>query len=372
MEVGIYIHIPFCKKKCYYCDFISLENSEDINKIYIERLLDEIESYRERLRKSNIITIYIGGGTPSLLESKYISMIIKKLKSSFNIDENVEITIEGNPESLNEQKLLDYIDLGINRLSIGLQTHCNKILKSIGRLHSFEEFKNIVLLSKKIGFNNINTDLIFALPMQNMDVLKRTLKEVIDLKIHHISAYGLIINENTKLQNMIENKELIEVDEDLEVDMYYFIVDFLKQNGFNHYEISNFCRENKFSKHNTIYWKNKDYIGLGLGAHSSFQNKRWENTSNIKKYLSLNNIVINEEIIDGTEKLKEHLILGLRMTDGINIRKIETALNQSLSSIQKENIKKHIKSGLLLKDNENIKFTKKGLYLSNKVFRDLI
>lgn len=297
-EIGLYIHIPFCKSKCYYCDFISYQNKEELLDDYINALIKEIKY--SKLEKYNIKTIYIGGGTPSILESKHIWEILKNIKPY--IEKNAEITIEVNPGTINEKKLEEYIKFGINRISIGLQSTDNNLLKQIGRIHNLEEFLKTYKIAKKVGFNNINVDLILGLPNQTLEILKNSISNIIELQPEHISIYSLILEEGTKLYDMVNKQEIRMIDEELERLMYWEAKKMLEANGYIHYEISNFAKDNFQSKHNLDCWNQKEYIGIGVAAHSYIENTRKSNTASIENYIDninkerfVNNITIHEK-----------------------------------------------------------------------------
>ena len=261
-ELGIYIHIPFCKSKCYYCDFISYSNKESEMPLYFSMLLKEINIKSKKIKKEDVVTtIYIGGGTPSFVSEKYIRNILNEIKKDYNVDENAEVTIEINPGAANREKLQSYKNAGINRISIGLQTTENKILKQISRIHTYEEFLECYNNVRKVEFKNINVDLMLALPNQTLENLQQSLRKVIELNPEHISLYSLILEENTRLEKMVENKEIKLPSEDIERQMYWKTKEILEQNGYKHYEISNFAKKGYESKHNTNCWKQKEYGG---------------------------------------------------------------------------------------------------------------
>lgn len=237
-DIGIYVHIPFCKSKCYYCDFVSFANKENLFKKYVEAILKEIENVS--LDEYNIKTMYIGGGTPSILDSKDIGRIIEKFKSK--IKRQAEITIEVNPGTVTKEKLYDYVEYGINRISIGLQATNDRLLKEIGRIHNFKEFLETYKLAREVGFENINVDLMLALPNQSLEDITKSLKEIIKLDPNHISLYSLILEEGTKLEKLIKDKELKMIDENLERKMYWKTKEMLEEKGYLHYEISNFAK----------------------------------------------------------------------------------------------------------------------------------
>ena len=295
-KLGIYIHIPFCKKKCKYCDFISFYKDENIQKRYVDALLKEIENKNVDILKSNLMrqeenekrkisTIYIGGGTPSFIDSKYIVQILEKIKENFIIEENTEITIEINPGTITKEKLIDYKKAGINRISIGLQSTEDRILKLIGRIHTYEEFLKTYDMVKEVGFDNINIDLILAIPTQTKKELEDSVKKVIELEPKHISLYSLILEEGTELERLVSDGELNLIDEKIEREMYWETKNILEKNGYNHYEISNFSKKGYESKHNTDCWNQEEYIGYGVASHSYFNKKRFSNTDNFEQYL---------------------------------------------------------------------------------------
>lgn len=286
-ELGIYIHIPFCKRKCYYCDFISFSNQNENIEKYINAMKKEIDSYN--LELYNITTIYIGGGTPSVIPSNYITEILndikEKLKNNKTKWEEIEITIEVNPGTVNKSKLEDYKKAGVNRLSIGLQTTNNELLKQIGRIHTYEEFLNTYQIAQKIGFKNCNVDLMLGLPNQKIEDLKDSLQNVINLNPNHISVYSLIVEEGTEMEKMIEAGKVKLPDEETERQMYWYVKNTLELNGYEHYEISNFSKPGKYSKHNVNCWEQKEYIGIGLAASSYLNKERYSNVSDMSEYL---------------------------------------------------------------------------------------
>ena len=264
-EMGIYIHIPFCARKCLYCDFISYENCEPIITQYIEALKEEIKSTASKVSQDYLVTtIYIGGGTPSYIDSKYIVSIVNMIKENYIVKENAEITIEVNPGTVTSKKLENYKNVGINRLSIGLQTTNNKLLKQLGRIHTYEEFLDTFEMSRKIGFKNINVDLILAIPNQTNGILEESINKVIKLNPEHISVYSLILEEGTKLKELVEEGKLKLLDENLERDMYWKVKNILEQRGYRHYEISNFAKDGYESKHNTNCWDQKEYLHIHI------------------------------------------------------------------------------------------------------------
>ena len=362
MVNSIYVHIPFCKQKCLYCDFNSFQNKENIIDEYMKALYKECAkfSFDEKIK-----TIYIGGGTPSFIDSKYIVELLKILPKA------EEITIEMNPCTVTEEKLKDYKRAGINRISIGLQTTNDKILKEIGRVHTFEEFKKAYELVKKIGFQNINIDLMFGLPKQILKDVEESLKYLIKINPTHISCYSLIVHENIF-------KELPSDEEERE--MYYLTKRMLNETGYNQYEISNFSKVGYESKHNLAYWNQEEYIGLGAGASSYYKGERYTNECNIEKYISKINagekIRNIEEVETKESKLREYIILKLRLTEGICIEEGNARFGVKIQELFESEIKKLQKLELikmnLVNNKTYMKLTKKGMDLANQVWSEFI
>ena len=379
-ELGIYIHIPFCKQKCYYCDFISYANKEEKVKEYIESLQKEIELESDRYKNEEyeITTIYIGGGTPSFIDALYIERIINTIKQNYKLHENPEITIEVNPGTINEEKIRKYKDIGINRISIGLQTTKDNLLKQIGRIHTYEEFLNCYKIVKKIGIDNINVDLMLGLPNQTLEDLKESLIEVINLKPNHISLYSLILEENTILEKMVSQNMTKLPEEDLEREMYWTTKNILEENGYIHYEISNFSKKGYESKHNLNCWNQKEYLGFGVAAHSYIKNKRYCNTNNIEEYIKnvqngkiLNNRTICE-IQNKIEEQKEYMLLGLRKIQGVDIQEFKNKFIDNPIYIFHKELEKLVKEELVEIDLNQIKLTSKGLDFANLVWEEFV
>ena len=373
---GIYIHIPFCKKKCKYCDFISFSCYAEKENEYVDSLLKEIENY-ESIEKE-VSTIYIGGGTPSIIDSKNIIKILEKIRLKFNVKSDAEITIEINPGTITKEKLEDYKSAGINRLSIGLQSTNNDILNLIGRIHTYEEFEKNYNLAKEVGFTNINVDLMLALPNQSMDILIDSLLKVINLNPNHISLYSLILEEGTELEKMIESGEYKLCDEDLERKMYHKTKSVLEKNGYVHYEISNFAKKGYESKHNLSCWNQEEYIGFGLAAHSYYNKKRFSNIESIEEYISnINkgeydkNIVVHESQ-DKPSEMREFMMIGLRKIDGVKISDFERKFRINPLFYFRFEISKLTDEDLIEVDLDFIKLTKKGLDLANLVFEEFV
>lgn len=373
-EIGIYVHIPFCKKKCDYCDFISYCDKGMLISDYIESVIKEIESQNIQ---SKITTVYIGGGTPSYIDSKYIIKILEKIKEK-NISEDAEITIEVNPGTVTEKKLKDYINCGINRLSIGLQSTKDEILKEIGRIHEYADFLNTYNMAKKIGFNNMNVDLMIGLPNQKIIDIKESLEKILELNPNHISVYSLILEEGTPLFKKVEDGVLKIPDEELERNMYWYVKNTLELNGYKHYEISNYAKEGYESKHNLNCWNQKEYIGIGCAAHSYKNITRYSNTENIEEYI--NNIHkkcfeknrIIHEVQTEEDARKEFMLLGLRKIDGVKINEFKNKFGDNPIYLYRNQLDKLSKENLIIVDNDNIRLSNRGIDLANLVWEEFI
>lgn len=371
-EVALYIHIPFCKQKCLYCDFKSFVNAERYMADYIEALLLELDRIKD---KYIFKSLFIGGGTPSFLDDESLSKLMHGISELEYID-NAEKTIECNPGTINEKKLSIIKEGKINRLSFGLQSTNNQLLKVIGRIHTYEEFKENYFLARKMGFNNINIDLMFGLPNQTLNMYKETLNEIVKLNPEHISAYSLIIEEETPFYDMY-NKDLIKLPtEECERKMYRCTKDILGVNGYHQYEISNYSKEQRECYHNKIYWSCEEYIGIGIAASSYIDNRRITNISSIKEYIysiKNNKSVIEEEVNNSEiDNMEEFMFMNLRMLQGVDENKFFNRFHKHIDSIYKKVIDKHIKNGLLIRDRNKIFLSEKGIELSNYVMSDFI
>lgn len=373
-EIGIYVHIPFCKRKCDYCDFISYSNKDSKIEEYVEAVKKEIELQKI---KSQITTIYVGGGTPSYIDSKYIKEIMKEI-SNKNISVDAEITIEVNPGTVTLEKLKDYKEAGINRLSIGLQSAQDELLKQIGRIHNYEQFLETYKMARKVGFKNINVDLMLGLPNQRIKDLKESLEAVIELQPEHISVYSLIVEDGTPIANKIEQGVLQLPEEDTERNMYWYIKNTLELNDYRHYEISNFAKKGFESKHNMNCWKQKEYIGIGLAAHSYRDITRYSNTEQMGEYIrnvqkgNLERNRIIHEIQKEDDTKKEYMILGLRQIDGVQISEFKEKFVDNPIYLFRNELKKLIDEELISIDENTIKLTNKGIDLANLVWEEFV
>ena len=357
--MSIYIHIPFCTNICTYCDFCKMYYSKKYIGDYLISLKKEI---LERYNGEKIKTIFIGGGTPTSLDKEDLTKLLEITKI-FNREEEIEFTIESNVESLDEEKLKIMKEYGVNRLSIGVQSFNENIIKILGRTHTKEEIYEKIKLAKKY-FNNINIDLIYAVT-NDINIVKKDIEEFLKLDITHISTYSLIIEDKTILKiNNYQN-----IDEDTDYQMYKLIESSLEGNNYIHYEVSNYAKEGKESKHNLVYWNNEEYYGFGLGSTSYINNIRRTNTKNLNKYL--NNNYIDEEIYEDKEmQIENEIMLGLRKLKGINLNTFKEKYNVDLEEIY--NIKSLIEDNYLIKENNYLKINKEYIYISNEILLKIL
>ncbi|MDR2904092.1 MAG: radical SAM family heme chaperone HemW [Clostridiales bacterium] len=371
-KLSVYIHIPFCKEKCAYCDFLSFAQRDAFFGRYIDALLNEITANADLFRDQTVGTIFIGGGTPSVIPSIYIERIISRVFDLFSVSEDAEITIEANPESVSIEKLSDYKKAGVNRVSFGVQSFDDRILKKIGRLHSAERAEKALRDARAAGFSNISLDLMFGLPGQTRDDLKKTLEIATALNPEHLSCYGLILEEGTKLFQLYEQQVFEPASEAEEVEQYNFAKRFLAKNGYTQYEISNFAKPGFASKHNLGYWSDVPYIGFGLGAHSYIGRQRFHRTENFEDYLESDFSRKDIENLTLTDRYAEYMFLGLRKTVGVKASDFQAAFGVSVFDIYEEVIEKHSNDGMLLFENGFFRLTEKGILLSNRVFADFL
>ena len=366
-ELGIYIHIPFCKSKCYYCDFISYDNKQDFMELYIDTLVEEIKT--SNINEYKIKTVYIGGGTPSILSDEQISKIVNTINCKL---EDVEFTIEANPGTVTKEKLENYIKLGINRLSIGLQSTNDELLKNIGRIHNYQQFLNTYNLAREVGFKNINIDLMLGLPNQTLEVLKESVNDVIKLQPEHISIYSLILEENTKLEEMVMRGNVKLPNEECERQMYWEMKKLLEEAGYIHYEISNYAKKGYKSNHNVDCWNQKEYIGFGVAAHSYINKKRYSNERNIEKYLKDYTKKIIHENQTKEDQMKEYMLLGLRKIEGIKISKFKEKFVENPIFVYRKELNKLVEEELIQIEENSIKLTNKGLDFANIVWEEFV
>lgn len=375
-RIGLYVHIPYCRQKCSYCDFNSFASMESTVPEYFNALQNEIKSYSDMLDDFTVKTVFIGGGTPSYVDSKYIYQLMDSLNRQIKIEKDAEISIETNPGTLTEEKLSVYREAGINRLSIGLQAWQNSLLKYLGRIHNIEDFITNYKLALKAGFNNINVDLIFSVPGQSIKDWAETIDNVSKLDINHLSCYSLKIEEGTPFGTQLEEGKLKAAEDELDREMYWLAIEKLYSNGFKQYEISNFAREGYECRHNLIYWNADEYIGFGAGAHSYFNKKRYNNIEDICKYSALlaNKLIPTENIqtIDDEDAMSEYMILRLRLIEGVSCKNFAQRFGQDLEIKYARQIDKLVSSSLADFNGDRIKLTTKGLDLANQAFIEFV
>lgn len=377
IPLELYVHIPFCVKKCEYCDFLSGPAGKEIQKAYVQALLKEIQGSVDDSDRE-IVSVFIGGGTPSLLDASDISEIMKMLKKKFVFSDQAEVTIEANPGTLTLQKLRIYRESGINRLSLGLQSVNNDELRILGRIHDFQGFLESYELARKAGFDNINVDLIFAVPGQTRKGWEYNLRTVAELQPEHVSAYSLIIEEGTPFAE----KELDLPDEDTEYEMYEDTSRILQEYGYAQYEISNYARDGYICRHNSGYWKRTEYLGLGLGAASLMPWKgsravlRFHNTENMQEYLQWSGcpkkIRKNETLLSVKEQEEEFMFLGLRMTEGVSETGFYKRFDVPMEEVYGEVLEKYKSMGFMEKNKDLWRFTRQGIHVSNQILSDFL
>lgn len=373
-ELGIYVHIPFCIKKCNYCDFLSAPATKQVQKYYVDGLTEQIKQYKNLIREYEVRTIFFGGGTPSVLEVKELERIIEQLEEFINDEQ--EITIEANPGTLTKEKLMFYKKSGFNRLSIGLQSANEKELKLLGRIHTYEDFLQNYIDARESGFENINIDLMSALPGQTKDTYEESLKKVLMLDPEHISAYSLIIEEGTKFYDWYYGREDLLPDEDTERELYYFTKKYLKEKGYQRYEISNYAKQGFESRHNLSYWSGTDYLGLGLGASSLIKGTRFQMESDLETFcqgaLQGKNLERDKIELTKREQMEEFMFLGLRKMEGIEEREFSSQFQVELEEIYGAVLEKLIDEGLIKKRQNRVLLTEYGIDVSNVVLSEFL
>lgn len=374
-SLELYFHIPFCVRKCNYCDFLSAPCTRETQEAYMGALFAELEGRAKEYGDYRVVSVFIGGGTPSLLEAKWIVKLMEKARRLFSFGEDAEITLEVNPGTVDEKKLQAYYKAGINRLSIGLQSANDAELQKLGRIHNYEQFLATYGLARKVGFSNMNVDVMSALPGQSMESYCDTLQKLLQLRPvpEHISAYSLIVEEGTPFAKW-EAEGLLDLpDEDTEREMYEETKRILSEAGFHRYEISNYARAGYECRHNCGYWKRTEYLGFGIGAASLVQNIRFQNDSELQKYIE-QPLGCRSDVqkLTRQEQMEETMFLGLRMTEGVNSRKFEEQYGQTLEEIYGEVIDRNSRDGLLEWDGEYLHLTERGLDVSNYIMSQFI
>ncbi len=369
---SIYIHTPFCRQKCRYCDFPSFAGKEYLTDEYFSCVIEEIKNSPHRGKK--ISTIFFGGGTPSLVHEKYIAMVLEELNKNFSIEPGCEITIETNPGTLTKTKLDSYHRSGINRISVGVQSHDDKVLKILGRIHSSEDVIRSVDMIRQAGFENYNLDIMCALPTQKLSDLEKSLEFAVRLEPTHISAYSLIIEEGTPFYDMKDSLDL--PGEDEERMMYHLCKEYLSSYGYDRYEVSNYSKKGYECRHNLYCWQHEDYIGFGSAAHSFVLPQRWENTEDPYEYIGRikenSSPAVFSEYLTAEELTEEYIMLSLRTTEGINVRKLQNKYGYDILSDKKREIDSLMKYGFIGMNKDNIFITTEGFDISDSITLKLI
>ena len=369
--IGLYIHVPFCRSKCRYCDFASFPGlSDTAREEYLSALVTEIKGY-ERKNKIRVNSVFFGGGTPSLLSASDMKRVLDAVRSTFEISLGSEITVEANPKTVDKNKLFEYRALGINRLSIGLQSIHENEQKLLGRIHNFDDFLDTYQAARAVGFGNISVDIMYAIPEQTEKSLGETLDAIIDLSPEHISAYGLIIEEGTPFFEMKDSRPL--PNEDTELSMYRLIREKLSSAGYSHYEISNYAKAGFECRHNLKYWRDEEYIGVGLAAYSYFEGVRYGNVRDMRSYVENPTSARAEtDEISADDEAYEYAMMHLRLSDGFSLSEYSSRFGEDFLGKRAEKIKRYSSLGLLKVERDRLFLTEDGFYLSNSIMADII
>lgn len=377
--LGLYVHIPFCVKKCNYCDFLSAPADDNTKKHYAAALCKEIRSYKHVTKEYELATIYLGGGTPSVLDVSRTEEILKTIRETFCVEGNAEVTMEVNPGTVTLEKLKKYRELGINRLSIGVQSANPAELKLLGRIHSFEDAKNTVAWAREAGFDNLSLDLMSALPGQSLAGYKENLEAILSLQPEHISSYSLIIEEDTPFYELYAEgmeKETELPEEETDRAMYAYTKARLQEAGYERYEISNYAKPGYESRHNSSYWTGREYIGAGLGASSLFTNARYHNETDLLTYIKEaeagKDIRREVERLTEAELMEEFMILGLRRMCGVSRREFLKRFGKPLETVYGPALQKLKRQELITVEDDTISLTELGIDVSNQVFVEFV
>ena len=369
-ELSIYIHIPFCKRKCNYCDFCSFtDGTEELHSRYVGRICEEIRSASVSAQGYAVKTVYFGGGTPSLLDASLFERVLSALRESFCVDEAAEITLECNPATAREGFFEKLRAIGVNRLSIGLQSADDTELAALGRLHSYADFEHTYFAARSAGFDNISVDLMYGLPDQTLDDFKYSLDKVVSLAPEHISSYLLKIEEGTAFWKRASELRL--PDEDTQLQMYRMMTNYLCEKGYYKYEVSNFAREGFESRHNVGYWTGREYLGFGVAAYSFFKGERFGNSRDIDAFLSGKDITEERESIGAEDAAFEFVMLGMRMGEGISLSEYERRFSRSFER-DFPSAERFEEYGLLRREGDRLSFTDEGFFVSNTVLAEFL
>ncbi len=375
-KLSLYIHIPFCARRCGYCNFVTFVEKENYMFDYVDGLIKEMKTYSKKTQDYVVQSVYVGGGTPSYLHSGLMLKIFKALKENFHFLRNAEITIEANPNSLTIEKLEEYKACGVNRLSIGAQTCNNHLLKDIDRLHNFEDFKMALELAQAKGFENISVDMLLGLPKQKKRDVVKMLKYLVSHEVKHISAYSLILERGTPMFNKVSSGKMNLPSEDSTVDMYNAVYKYLNKKGFKRYEVSNFAIPDYECLHNTVYWTMAEYIGLGVAAHSYFGGERFANTTNLDDYIekldAKKSPVVDREKLSIIEQKEETIMLSLRTSKGINIETFNHKFNCNLLQDKQKEITFLLNNRFIVIERGFLRLAENAFYVLNSVVQKLI
>lgn len=375
-DLGLYLHIPFCVRKCAYCDFLSWRGTEEEQQRYVEGLLKEIESYRSFAQGYRVSTVFLGGGTPSVLSGEQMARILETLQNVFAIEKKPEITLEMNPGTADRDKLKVYRKMGVNRLSIGLQSVKNENLKLLGRIHRYEDFLETWKMARDEGFENISADMISSIPGQNLEQWKEELEILVQTPLEHISVYQLILEEGTAFYDRYGDHEELLPDEDISREIYLWTGKFLENQGYRQYEISNYARPGRESRHNLKYWERGDYLGLGLGAASMVRNIRMSNTRDMEEYLGCchnpKTMRKDVEFLEEPRQMEEFMFLGLRKTRGVSRKEFRRIFGRELDMVYEKALDKCLRNGMLKEHRDRIYLSQEGILLSNQVLSEFL
>lgn len=363
---GIYVHIPFCLKKCAYCDFNSFSAADSLKEEYVRALCREMSEYKGVEADS----VYIGGGTPTVLKTRLLADVIENIGKFFSLCRDTEFTVEMNPKTADIEKLETMRRMGVNRLSVGVQSFRDNELRALGRVHTAADAKEAIALARKAGFENISIDLMSAIPYQTEESFAESLKTAISEEVDHISCYSLILEEGTPLFDSVKNGEITLCDEDTERNIYEYAVDTLEKNGYKQYEISNFAKNGKRSRHNLKYWKAEEYIGIGLSAHSYSGNVRFSNTGSIDEYIRGGKREITE--LTEKDKMSEFMFLGLRMTEGVEKSDFSERFGRDIYEVFKDPLDKFTKTGFLIDEGGRIRLSQGAVSVSNRIMCEFL
>lgn len=374
--IGLYIHIPFCRQKCLYCDFPSWAGKDGQMQGYVDALTKEIENRSKEYPDRKVVSVFFGGGTPTTLSIPMLEQLMQTVFANWDIAEDAEITTEANPGTLDAEMALALKRMGFNRLSMGVQAWQNRLLKDLGRIHTIESFQENYKAVREAGFENVNIDLMFALPNQTMEDWQETVKNIVALQPEHISAYSLILEEGTPFFDRYEKGELEPAAEELDREMYHWAVDYLAEMGYEQYEISNFAKKGRQSRHNRIYWQAEEYLGMGLGSHSYMNGERFHNIYDLQEYIKADGDISllkeDVEIILEEDALAEFMFLGLRLAEGVSFDRFRERFGQEMKNIYGSQIGELVRDGLLEEDEIGIRLTRRGVDISNYVFEKFL